>query len=108
MISLVDDLSLLTSIKKYNLEELVNKCNMVISHAVVESIKQQETVTGIDIGIGILRVTNQEDELKFKFIPSAKLENTLIHTYNSKDSSLVAAVDAELGSRIQKTYKDLF
>ena len=108
MANLIDDLSVLTTIKKYNLEELVNKSNMIISHAVMESIRNKESTATVDIGIGKLLVKSEEDTLRFKFIPSTKLESTLIDTYSSGKSLLIEKIDSELGKRIEKTYKDLF
>lgn len=108
MTNLVDDLSVLTTIKKYNLEELVNKSTMIVSHALAECISNEEEITEVDIGIGVLRILVQDEEMKFKFSPSSKLETTLVETYTSGKSSLTQKVEDELGRRIEKTYKDLF
>ena len=105
---LIDDISVLTTIGKYNLEELVNKSVAIISHDVEETLREHEEVTSIDIGIGDLHITNIEDKLYYKFIPSRKLEEAVRNTYATRKSALTTEIDAALGRRITNTYKDLF
>ena len=58
MKNLIEDISTLTTIGKYNLDELVSKSVAIISHDVFESIKDKEKVTVVDVGIGELYITN--------------------------------------------------
>ena len=108
MYSLLDDLSIVTTIGKMNFEQLAAKSVAIISHDIVESVKNRETVTSIDIGIGVLKITVQDDLVRYKFIPSNKLDSVVKDTYNRGQSKLVADIDSALGKRITKTYKDLF
>lgn len=108
MPNLINDLSTLTGIGQYNLEELVAKSIAVISHDVAESIRDKEAVTSINIGIGELLITNVENVVKYKFIPAARLERAIVATFEAGESSLALSVDEALGKRIQNTYKDLF
>lgn len=108
MNSLIDDISTLTTIAKYNLEQLNNKCISIISHDVEESLRDYEEITKIDIGIGFLVIQHKEDTIRYKFIPSKKLDDTIVNTYNNRKSNLVMDIDKALGDRIQNTYKDLF
>ena len=108
MKNLIEDISTLTTIGKYNLDELVNKSVAIISHDVFESIKDREKVTIVDVGIGELYITNIEDTIQYKFIPSKKLNSAVEATYKSKQSPLLLEIDAALGRRITNTYKDLF
>ena len=105
---LIDDISTLTTIGKYNLEELVTKSIAIISHDVFESIKDKEKFTAIDVGIGELYITNIDDSIQYKFIPSKKLNAAVTDTYKSGKSLLIADIDFALGKRIMNTYKDLF
>lgn len=108
MHNLIHDLSTLTGIGEYNLEGLVNKSVAVISHDVEEALRNKESVTSINIGIGELHLTNVEDKVMYKFIPSARLEKAIKDTYKERRSLLTIEIDEALGKRIQNTYKDLF
>lgn len=108
MHNLIEDVSTLTTIGKYNLESLVDIVTSIISHDVVEDIKTQQPITSVDVGIGVLHITIQDDVLRYKFVPSRKLENCIRTTYISGESDLLTKVDEALGNRIMKTYKDLF
>ena len=108
MRNLLQDLSTLTTIGKYNLDDLSNKSIAIISNDVLESILDHEEVTCIDVGIGILYIQHIEDCIRYKFVPSKKMEEAVINTCNSKKSVLTAEIDEALGQRIMNTYKDLF
>ncbi len=51
MRDLIVDLSTLTTIGKYNLDELVLKSIAVIGHDIEESLREHRNVISIDIGI---------------------------------------------------------
>lgn len=108
MHNLMSDLSTLTGIGQYNLEELTNKAVAVISHDIEEALRNKDSIISINIGIGELHITNVEDKVMYKFIPSARLEKAIKDTYRERRSLLSVELDAALGKRIQNTYKDLF
>lgn len=108
MYNLLQDLSTLTTIGKYNLDILTNKSISIISHNIEESLRDMNNVTSIDIGLGILHIQHCNNEIRFKFIPSKKLETTVLDTCKNRESNLVLEIDKTLGERIQNTYKDLF
>ena len=108
MRDLIVDLSTLTTIGKYNLDELVLKSIAVIGHDIEESLREHRNVISIDIGIGELHITNVDDNVLYKFIPSKKLEETVRKTYIDRKSPLALEVDEALGKRITNRYKDLF
>lgn len=108
MTRLVDDLSVLTNIAKYNLESMVNVSNNIISHAIFESMNSHEPYTEIDIGIGTLYIRFDDDMIKYKFVPSTRLEYAVKDTVKNNHSRLTSTVEDILGKRIMSTYKDLF
>lgn len=105
---LVDDLSVLTNVAKYNLESMVNISNSLISHAVFEAMNNHEPYTEVDIGIGILYIKFEGDLIKYKFVPSTKLEHIVKDTVKNNRSKLTVSVEESLGKRVMSTYKDLF
>ena len=108
MTDLIQDLSILTTIGKYNLENLVSKSISIVSHDVEESLRDFKELTSIDIGLGILHIQHKDNSIRYKFIPSKKLDDCLCDTYRNRKSALTVEIDKALGERINNTYKDLF
>ena len=108
MSNLLEDLSVITRVCKYNFDELASKSVAIISHSVEESLRNKENITEVDIGIGTLLIKNEEETLLYKFIPSKKLEESVKTTVTSRKSPLAVMIDETLGRRITNTYKDLF
>lgn len=108
MSDLVKDLCTLTSVGKYNMDNLLNKSMSIISHNVEESIRDNSNITSIDIGLGVLHIQHTEDTLKYKFVPSNKLDTIISNTVKNRESKLVVEIDTALGERINNTFKDLF
>ena len=108
MHNLIHDLSTITGFGEYNLEELVNKSVAVISHDIEEALREKESIISVNIGLGELLITNVDDNVMYKFIPSARLEKAIKDTYSERKSLLNVKIDEALGKRIQNTYKDLF
>lgn len=106
MTNIIEDLSLLTSIDTYNLNKLRDTIISVISHSVVEGIKNKDKIIEIDTGIGILRILNETDVIKYKFIPSNKLEKIIKKSYEGK-SDLIKRADENVGRRILNAYEEL-
>lgn len=108
MKDLIQDLSILTTIGKYNLDQLTTKSVSIISHNVEESLRDSQNITSIDIGLGVLHIQHKDNVIKYKFIPSRKLDDAIFNTYKNRESALVVEIDKALGERINNTYKDLF
>lgn len=108
MKDLIQDISILTTIGKYNLDQLVNKSVAIISHDVEESLRDGNNITSIDIGIGELHILHTDGSIKYKFIPSKRLDDVIVDTCVNRQSALDILIDKALGERIQNTYKDLF
>ena len=108
MTDLIQDLSTLTTVRRYNLDSMTSMAINIISHSIEESIRDCEPVTVIDIGIGTLSIMFDGSSVKYKFIPSKKLDEQVITTCKDRQSALTLKVDKALGERITNTYKDLF
>ena len=104
---LINDLALLTTISVNALSLLNDRALSCICHSVYENLLSAEPLTSIDIGIGTLYIKCEEDEIKYKFIPSKKLEECVSLTVQDKCSPLVHQVETTLKDRIESTYKDL-
>lgn len=107
MNKLTADISTITSISKLALDNLVDKACTCICHSVHESILSKESMTSIDIGIGILYIKFEGEQIKYKFIPSKKLEENIAFTILNKESPLVFNLETTLKERIENAYKEL-
>lgn len=107
MTKLIEDLATLTTISQNALVSLNEKSYSCICHSVCESMIEGKPLTEIDLGIGILYIKCEEDQIKYKFIPSKKLEENVTFTVKNKVSPLVLEVETSLKDRIESTYKNL-
>ena len=104
---LIEDLSTITTISQGTLSSLNDKAISCICHSVYESVLETDSLTKLDIGIGILYIKCEGSEIKYKFIPSKKLEESVASTIVSKKSPLVYQVETSLKERVESTYKNL-
>ena len=106
-ILLVEDLSTLSTIAVTNLNKLTSLSEDIISHAIYEARLKKEPIVEIDVGIGSLYILISDTEVKYKFIPSAKVQKTISYTIKNNKSKLIERTDETLGRRITNTYKDI-
>lgn len=105
MYNLIEDLSELTTIQKTSLQALCDKAEMCISHSA--SLLEEGDVASIDIGIGDLHIGCIDGAIKYKFIPSTSLENSIAQALQG-NSTLIQTCERALVSKITNTYKTLF
>ena len=104
---LTQDLSAITGIPKLTLDNLVEKADICIAHSLYETSLKKEILTEIDIGIGMLYIKLEGNQIKYKFIPSEKLEQFISFSLVNKESPLILDAEKALKTRIEKTYKEL-
>ena len=104
---LISDISTLTTLPEKTLRKLGDKGIECICHNVLESLEEDSMETSIDIGVGVVKIIIDEDEIAYRFIPSTKLEDKLISTVTTKSDPLVEKIEDGLTARILNTYKDL-
>lgn len=107
MINILEDISTLTSINKKALDKLSNVAIYCINDAVVESLITDNDTVKVDIGIGELWLRLENDQVKYKFIPSAKFEESIVNTITNKSNLLEISIENSLKEKITNTYKDL-
>lgn len=106
-IDLLNDLSTLTGVSKLSLQNLCEKANLAISHGVFEKLQSHEPQIEFDVGIGSLYIRLEGDSIKYKFLPSKELEETVAFTVKNKECALTNKVDKALGDRIENAYRRL-
>lgn len=107
MINVIQDISTLTTIPKATLNKLTDLLEASVCHAVQESCCEDEEITSINLGYGVLHIKHSKNELKYKFIPSNKFEKAIVETVKTKQSPLVAKVEETLTARVMNVYKEL-
>ena len=107
MNKLIEDLSTITTISQGTLSSLSDRAISCICHSVFESVQEKDSLIKMDIGIGILYIKCEGSDIKYKFIPSKKLEESVASTISSKKSPLVYQVETSLKERVETTYKSL-
>ena len=105
--NLIKDLNTLTTIEVASLERLSDLSVKIICHDIYENFLAVDHISEIDIGIGTLLVSIEDDIVKYKFIPSTALEQMLTKTFDSKTSPLLKAADKALVDKIEQAYKEL-
>jgi hypothetical protein len=107
MNSLIKELETITTIPEASLNKLIERSIYCICEDIEESKLQDDKISEIDIGIGTLTVLKTEDTLKYKFTPSAKLNDAVIATIVDGKNPLIKASETSLVNRITNVYKDL-
>lgn len=107
MVNVTQDVSTLTTIPDKSLNKLLSKFIYVINDAVAEARINKQSVVDLNIGLGILSLEIGQDELKYKFVPSKNLEETLKATVLEERNLLEDALETSLVEKLTTAYKDL-
>lgn len=101
----VSDVCKICALSKTSVDKLIEIGSKDICHCVYDNPGE---VVILDIGIGRLSLGIEGDEIKYKFIPSPKMENMLKETLQNKKDLLTNMIEDRLTNRLLSTYKDLF
>lgn len=108
MIDLKNDLSTLTTISESTFSKLINKVEWCISDGVEKAIIEDKNELAVDIGIGILLINFTNDEVKYKFKPSPRLEKVITNTIVNEMNDLVLNIENSLVTKLTNVYKNFF
>lgn len=106
--NLLEDISTLTTVQKASLDRLSDQSIKCICHNVQEALLIGINEVCIDIGLGNLFLFISENEVKYRFEPSYKLENNIIETLLTKKSPVISDIEESLINKINVVYKELF
>ena len=102
-----NDLSTLTTINESTFSKLETKIEWCISDVIEKAIKNGEDTAEVDFGIGILYI-KFSDSIRYKFVPSQKLEKIITNTVVNERNDLVVNVENTLISKLNNVYKTFF
>lgn len=107
MYSLQDDLKTLTNISSDVIDKLVNKILYIICDDVLDTHLNNNTVTDIDTGIGVLSICVDNNQIKYRFIPSTLVESAVKNTIVDLKSPVKERASKTLASKINEIYEEL-
>lgn len=107
-VNIKEDLSTLTTINESVFTKLVNKIEWCISDGVEKAIKSGENQVNIDFDLGTLMINFDNEQIRYKFKPSQKLEKVITNTVVNERNDLVLNIEESLVSKLTNTYKNFF
>lgn len=107
-VNIKEDLSTLTTINESVFTKLVNKIEWCISDGVEKAIKSGENQVNIDFDLGTLMINFDNEQIRYKFKPSQKLEKVVTNTVVNERNDLVLNIEESLVSKLTNTYKNFF
>ena len=108
MENLNEKVSTLSSINKRNLDKLSDLGALVFVDILKNAIDENRTQVDIDVGLGVVTVNMENETMRFRFAPSAKLKDGIASLSKGEKTGLEELIESTLKSKIENTYKDLF
>ena len=108
VVDIVKDLSTITTIPVRTLDKLISQSDWCICNAIEETILSGNDTVCVDIGIGLIYMSINNNEVQYKFVPSSKLEKYVVDTVVNAKNPLTINLESTFINRILKTYKDMF
>lgn len=103
-----EKIATLTTIENESLVKINNLISCCISDAVYESVLDEDSQVAVDLDYGTLTISKSNNELRYKFVPSAKLEEDIVKAIKDKNNALDSIVLEKLKNNLVSTYKELF
>lgn len=108
MTNIIKDVSLLSTIPEKSLNKLIQqKFVYCICEAIQEDILEGKNMSKLDIGLGILYIGYEDNEIKYKFEPSTQLLKSVNSTVLHKENILEDVLNNALAKKFIDVYKDI-
>lgn len=107
-VNIKNDLSTLTTIDESVFTKLTNKVEWCISDGIEKAILAGDKIVNIDLDIGVLIISLEDNSVRYKFKPSQRLEKIIINTVENETNSLVLNIEESLIAKLTNTYKNFF
>lgn len=101
---LEDDLLQLTSLSHAEVTRLNDLITALVSSYVVDD---SDAITSIDMVIGVLHISKNDDGLRYKFVPSKSFEKVLIGAVVNNNLPIVGKLEDAFGKELIRSYYDL-
>lgn len=107
MSSIVQEVSKISTVSPKNISKLLDIMGYIIIDNIIDDIHNNTEITEIDFQFGTLSILHTDKDLKFKFTPSAKFEESLKTAVIEDTSSLETVLEQVLVDKLLEVYKDL-
>ena len=108
-IDLTKKLSLLTTIEDQYITKLFNKIPWIVCDGLATELSvTDKPVLTVSFGFGNLVILVENDQIKYKFIPSKEFEKQLVDTVCNGVNLLELTLEKNLANKLTNIYKDLF
>ena len=106
--NLIKDLSELTSVDDKILSKFVLNSEYCIGNYVNDSILDNDKLVKVDIGIGYLYMSLDDNKIKYKFVPNSELENIIINSTKRDFDKFQIELSNSMINKLLSNYKELF
>ena len=106
---ITDKLNVLTSIPTQTFDSLWNVVDLIHSDDIITQYLESKDVFELPIIEGKIYIKlDDNDVIKYKFVPNEIFSNTVKETILNKKSKLMTVAIDKLKDGLTKTYKDIF
>lgn len=106
-VDILHDVEQLTGVKESVLSKIANACSFAIVDNVIENKLNDDWEIKLNLGIGDLIISVNNDEISYFFKPSISLEKGLITGIVDNKNVLEEQLLKNINKHIYKTYKDM-
>ncbi len=96
----------LTTMSSRSMDNIVSIIEYCICNNIATKCNHDEDIIHCDIGLGMLHIQWDKDNLKMNFSPNGTFESYIKDAING-DDALVKALENSLNSKIIRVYKEL-
>lgn len=107
MNKILNDIADLTSLPKTLSKDIVPIMESAIAHRVLESTLTGESLTTVDLGIGMLYIKIEGTAVKYRFVPTKKMEEEVAKVLVTKTSPVERKLEQSLLNKLESAYKGL-
>ncbi len=107
MSNVLKDVSLLTAIPEKTLTKLSEMTLYSICENVREDVMENKPISELNFDLFTLYIKHDEDEIKYKVVPSEKMQKYVKETVSKKLNILENTVNNTLEKKILQMYKDI-
>ena len=103
----IEKSSALSGVSIKALSKLKNYINMIHSDDIYLDMRDGKSVFEIDTFEGTILIKHENNEIKYKFIPSAEFNKLVANTIETRTSSLVKSLDSSVVNAMSNIYENL-
>ena len=103
----IEKSSALSGVSIKALSKLKNYINMIHSDDIYLDMRDRKPIFEIDTFEGTILIKRENNEIKYKFIPSAEFNKLVANTIETRTSSLVKSLDSSVVNAMSNIYENL-